>query len=220
MLQCQLYNHGFMEVFSWTIQQRGMCYNFISCLVILQVFPSQLLIQREFGFLGRWCLQGLLCVVIVINMCLLYLCMFYHKFPKGEIINVKYYKVVTKRYFTHFTYKTVLSPCRVPEVSMKTWELKVSSFIGNGVQAKKASRSSEDDYWSRLQGQRIKRIKRESTQPIQRDIASEQESTPALDENKYLYWSRLQANAFLCFKTLESTQDIPVITKMPWSRLQ
>jgi hypothetical protein len=54
-----------------------------------------------------------MCCNFLINMCLVFMYMFCHKFPKGEIVNVIFCKLVTKGYFGHFTCTMFLSPCKV-----------------------------------------------------------------------------------------------------------
>ena len=43
-----------------------------------------------------------LMLYFLINMCLVFVCMFCHKFLKGEIVNVIFCKLVTKGYYGYF----------------------------------------------------------------------------------------------------------------------
>ena len=54
-----------------------------------------------------------MCCNFLINMCLVFVFMFCHKFPKGEIVNVICCKLVTKELYRLFTCKDVMSPCKV-----------------------------------------------------------------------------------------------------------
>ena len=77
-----------------------------------------------------------LCCIFLINMCLVFVCMFCHKFPKGEIVNVIFCKLVTKGYYGHFTCNMFWVLVKllgwVLEVPVKVCKIKVSSFFENG----------------------------------------------------------------------------------------